>query len=90
MPLITQVADKDRQRASLYPYPVTPILGAANVVSGAIVLGILAYFVHYLRMDNMSAPTELIFVSRHPFFRVLCLSGFAGVDRPSDHRLTGR
>ncbi|KAL6247321.1 hypothetical protein RBB50_005667 [Rhinocladiella similis] len=62
MPLITQVADKDRQRASLYPYPVTPILGAANVVSGAIVLGILAYFVHYLRMDNMSAPTELIFV----------------------------
>ncbi|KIW14496.1 hypothetical protein PV08_07280 [Exophiala spinifera] len=62
MPLITQVADKDRQRASLYPYPVTPILGAANFISGAVVVGILAYFVHYLRMDNMSAPSELIFV----------------------------
>lgn len=63
MPLITQVADKDRQRASLYPYPVTPVLGAANFVSAGVVMGILAYFVHYLRMDDMSAPTELIFVS---------------------------
>jgi hypothetical protein len=33
------------------------------------VAGILAYFVHYLRMDNMSAPTELVFVRglRHIF-----------------------
>ncbi|KAK5451634.1 hypothetical protein LTS15_007894 [Exophiala xenobiotica] len=62
MPLITQVSDRDRQGASLYPYPATPILGVANFVSGAIVAGILAYFVHYLRMDDMSAPTELVFV----------------------------
>jgi hypothetical protein len=62
MPLITQVADKDRQRASLYPYPMTPLLGAANFISTSIVVGILAYFIHSLRMDNVFAPKELIYV----------------------------
>lgn len=63
MGLSTQVAQRDRQSASLYPFPLTPILGLLNFASASIVLGVLADFVHELRGDSMSVPSELILVS---------------------------
>jgi cytochrome b len=62
MGLSTQVSNKDRQAASHYPFPLTPILGVLSFISASVVTGVLAYFIHYLRMDHMSAPNELIFV----------------------------
>lgn len=63
MVLSTQVANKDRQSASLYPFPLTPILGFVNFASASIVFGILVDFVYELRGGKMAVPFELIVVS---------------------------
>ena len=62
MTISTQVAGKDRQTASGYPYPLTLLLGVLNVVSAGVVIGVLSYFVYHLRMDNHSIPGEFIYV----------------------------
>jgi len=83
MPLSTQVAAKDRQSASLYPTPLTTFLGLCHLSSTGIVVGIVAFFVHYLRIDSVSVPVELIVVRSvlHCDSKTLVLNSLSGSER---------
>jgi len=63
MGLPTQIAARNRQTASLYPYPLTPLLGGLNLVSTSITAVILGDFILELLDGKMSVPAELAVVS---------------------------
>lgn len=63
MGLSTQVANRDRQKASPYPFPLTPLLGTLNLVSAGIIAAVLGDFIYELLGEKMSVPSELIVVS---------------------------
>lgn len=56
------VSSEVRRTPSLYPFPTTYLITAFSLVSAAVNVGILAYFIYYLRMDDVSVPGLFIYV----------------------------
>ena len=56
------VSSEVRRTPSLYPFLTTHLITAFSLVSAAVNVGILAYFIYYLRMDEVSVPGLFIYV----------------------------